>query len=423
MANEDRVKNFFPGPSALPVEVLHKAAKEMLNYKGLGYGVMEMSHRSKEFQNICAEAEQDIRDLMVIPDNYKIMFLQGGCTGMFAAVALNFLPEGKSADYIITGTWSDKAAIEAEKYGKVNRVLPKATKYTSIPPKSEWKHDKDAAYVYYCSNETVGEVYPISKSKPICSSQLYTLTHHNTLVCQLYSPGSMSIAMDIVFLIPAILISYSYCNNRNRVQRNSRDQRCPSHLRHVINIMTKEFNVTKFACIVGGAQKLLGPAGVTIVIARDDMLGKEKKECPTIWNFKKQAELKSALNTPPCYSIYIMGLVLKWMKAEGGVKVFEERNSRKAELFYKSMERSNGFYEAIIDPEARSRVNIPFRVGKGDAALEKKFVQEAKSQGLDGLAGHRSVGGCRASMYNAVTYDDVRVLTNFMREFQLTNQN
>lgn len=366
MANDERVINFFPGPSAIPVEVLHKAAKEMLNYQGLGYGVMEMSHRSKAFETICSEAEQNIRDMMEIPDNYKVLFLQGGCTGMFAAVALNFLPEGKSADYLVTGTWSDKAAIEAEKYGKVNRVFPKTSKYTTIPPKKDWKHDTDAAYVYYCSNETVGGIefneIPETNGVP--------------LICDMSS-----------------------------------------------NIMTRQFDVTKFACIVGGAQKLLGPAGVTIVIVRDDMLGNERKECPTIWNFKKQAVMESRLNTPPCYSIYIMGLVLKWMKSEGGVKVFEERNARKAKLFYDTMQRSNGFYEAVIDPIARSRVNIPFRVGKGDSNLEKKFVEESKKQGLDGLAGHRSVGGCRASMYNAVTYDDVKTLVTFMKEFQLTNQN
>eukprot|EP00112_Aurelia_sp_Birch-Aquarium-sp1_P018820 Seg455.6 transcript_id=Seg455.6/GoldUCD/mRNA.D3Y31 product="Phosphoserine aminotransferase" protein_id=Seg455.6/GoldUCD/D3Y31 len=366
MANEDRIINFFPGPSALPTEVLHTAAKEMLNYQGLGYGVMEMSHRSKAFVKICSDAEQDVRELMSIPDNYKILFLQGGCTGMFAAVALNFLGEGKSADYLVTGTWSDKAAIEAEKYGKVNRVLPKQEKYTTIPPTSEWKHDKDAAYVYYCSNETVGgiEFTDIPETNGI------------PLICDMSS-----------------------------------------------NIMTKKFDVTKFACIVAGAQKLLGPAGVTIVIVREDMIGKERKECPTIWNFKKQAAMESRLNTPPCYSIYITGLVLKWMKKEGGVQAFEERNARKSKLFYDTMERSKGFYHAVIEPIARSRVNIPFRVGHGDEVLEKEFVEAAKKQGLDGLAGHRSVGGCRASMYNTLTYEDVEKLTKFMQDFQLTHQN
>ncbi|XP_065063757.1 phosphoserine aminotransferase-like [Rhopilema esculentum] len=366
MSNEERVINFFPGPSALPAEVLQTAAKEMLNYKGLGYGVMEMSHRSKEFVQICDNAEQDIRDLMSIPDNYKIMFLQGGCTGMFAAVALNFLEEGKSADYLVTGTWSDKAVIEAEKYGKVNRIFPKQSKYTTIPPKSEWKFNKDASYVYYCSNETIGgiEFHDIPETNGV------------PLICDMSS-----------------------------------------------NIMTRKFDVTKFACIVAGAQKLLGPAGVAIVIVREDMLGKERKECPTIWNFKKQVAMESRLNTPPCYSIYITGLVLNWMKRQGGVQTFEERNARKAKLFYDTMENSKSFYSAIIDPCARSRVNIPFRVGQGDENLESKFVAEAKSQGLDGLAGHRSVGGCRASIYNTLTYEDVERLTGFMKEFQLTNQN
>jgi len=366
MASEERVINFFPGPSALPAEVLQTAAKEMLNYQGLGYGVMEMSHRSKAFVKICTDTEQSIRDLMSIPDNYKVLFLQGGCTGMFAAVALNFLPVGKSADYMVTGTWSDKAVIEAEKYGKVNRVFPKQQKYTTIPPKSEWKFDKDAAYVYYCSNETVGGIefseIPETNGVP--------------LICDMSS-----------------------------------------------NIMTRKFDVTKFACIVAGAQKLLGPAGVTIIIVREDMLGNERKECPTIWNFKKQAQMESRLNTPPCYSIYITGLVLAWMKNHGGIGFFEERNDRKSKLFYDTMEKSNGFYDAVIEPGARSRVNIPFRVGKGDDALEAKFVEEARKQGLDGLAGHRSVGGCRASIYNTLTYEDVEMLTNFMKNFQLTHQN
>jgi len=368
MATEDRVINFFPGPSALPVEVLNQAAKEMLNYKNIGYGVMEMSHRSTEFVNICREAESDLRSLMTIPDNYKILFLQGGCTGMFAAVPLNLLSVNGKADYLVTGTWSEKAAKEAEKYGTVNLVTPKPDKYLGVPSKDEWKFSDDADYVYYCSNETIGGVefhsIPDVNGKP--------------LVCDMSS-----------------------------------------------NIMTREFDVTKFVCIVAGAQKLLGPAGVTMVIIRDDMLGKERKECPTIWNFKKQVELESRLNTPPCYSIYITGLVFKWMLKSGGVSHFEKRNIEKSKLFYETMENSKSFYAAVINKDSQSRVNIPFRVGgeKGNEELEKEFVKEAKKIGLDGLNGHRSVGGCRASMYNAITLGDVQKLCKFMHDFQMEHQN
>lgn len=368
MNSEDRVVNFFPGPSALPTEVLQQAAKEMFNYKGIGYGVMEMSHRSKEFVNICQEAEFDLRKLMDIPDEYKILFLQGGCTGMFAAVPLNLLSVSGKADYIVTGTWSEKAALEATKYGEVNWVVPKPDKYLGVPPVNEWKLSEDADYVYYCSNETVGGVefnfIPDTKGKP--------------LVCDMSS-----------------------------------------------NIMTREFDITKFDCIVAGAQKLLGPAGVTMVIIRESFLGRERVECPTIWNFKKQAELESRLNTPPCYSIYITGLVFKWMLKVGGVKYFQEENIKKSKLLYKTMEDSKGFYTAVINKDSQSRVNIPFRVGgpRGDDVIEKKFVQEAKNMGLDGLSGHRSVGGCRVSMYNVITLEDVQQLCAFMESFQLQNQN
>lgn len=368
MPSEGRVVNFFPGPSALPEEVLHQAAKEMLDYKGLGLGVMEMSHRSKEFVNICTEAEKDLRSLMNIPDNYKVLFLQGGCTGMFAAVPLNFLSVNGKADYIVTGTWSEKAGKEAQKYGNVNWALPKVDKYLGVPPVEKWNLSDDADYVYYCSNETVGGVefnfIPEVNGRP--------------LICDMSS-----------------------------------------------NVMTREFDVTKFACIVAGAQKLLGPAGVTMVIVREDMLGKERKECPTIWNFKKQAELESRLNTPPAYSIYITGMVLRYMLKEGGVKFFEERNIRKSKLLYDTMAQSKGFYNAVINKDSQSRVNIPFRVGgpKGDERVEKKFVEEAKLKGLVGLNGHRSVGGCRASIYNIITLEDVEKLCTFMKEFQMQNQN
>lgn len=365
MASEDRILNFFPGPSALPEEVLLQAQKEMLNYNGIGYGVMEMSHRSKAFTAINETAEQNCRQLMNIPNNYEVMFLQGGCCGMFSAVPLNLLKEGGSADYVVTGTWSDKAAKEAAKFGKVNLVVPKPDKYIEVPDQSTWNLSDDADYVFYCSNETIGGVefdFIPQTDKPI--------------VCDMSS-----------------------------------------------NIMTREFDVTKFACIIAGAQKLLGPAGVTMIIIRKDMLSADvrRKECPEVWNFQNQAKMKSVYNTPPCYSIYIMGLVFNWMVARGGVAHFEKQNAVKAQLFYETMNNSNGFYSAIVKEGSRSRVNIPFHVGGEDAVMEKKFVEEALALGMDGLAGHRSVGGCRASFYNAIQLEDVVKLCAFMDGFMKRN--
>lgn len=364
--NTERVANFLAGPSSMPVDVLQQAANEMLNYRKLGYGVMEMSHRSKEFANICSEAEADMRTLMKIPKEYKILFLQGGCTGMFAAVALNFL-KGK-ADYICTGTWSEKAAKEAEKYGKVHYVVPKPDKYLGVPSLDQWKMSDDADYVYFCYNETVGGV------------------------------------------------EFDFIPETNGV---------PLIVDMSSNVMTRTIDVTKFSCVIAGAQKNLGPAGVTMVIVHEDMLGKEQKICPTIWNFKKQVDMESRLNTPPCYSIYITGLMFKWVLKNGGIEYFHELNTKKSQLLYGTIEDSRGFYKAVINKGSQSRVNVPFRVGGpyGDEAAEKKFVEEAKSNGLHGLSGHRSVGGCRASMYNAVTLEQVQSLCDFMKQFQLQNQN
>jgi len=362
----ERVANFLAGPSSLPAEVLQQAADEMLNYKKCGYGVMEMSHRSKEFANICSEAEADLRTLMNIPNDYKILFMQGGCTGMFAAVALNFL-KGK-ADYICTGTWSEKAAKEAEKYGKVHYVVPKPEKYLGVPSADQFNLSGDADYVYFCYNETVGGV------------------------------------------------EFNFIPETNGI---------PLVVDMSSNILTRKIDITKFACIIAGAQKNVGPAGVTMVIVREDMLGREHKICPTIWNFKKQAEMESRLNTPPCYSIYITGLMFKWVLKNGGVDHFHELNTQKSQLIYETIETSKGFYKAVINKDSQSRVNVPFRVGGpyGDDVVEKKFVEEAKKNGLHGLSGHRSVGGCRASMYNAVTLEQVQKLCNFMKKFQMENQN
>ncbi|XP_002158901.3 probable phosphoserine aminotransferase isoform X1 [Hydra vulgaris] len=368
MSFQERVVNFFPGPSALPIEVLQQASNEMLNYNGMGYGVMEMSHRSSQFISICNQAEADTRELLNIPENYKILFLQGGCTGMFAAVAMNFLTENGIADYLVTGTWSEKAASEASKYGRVNLVVPKVAKYTGIPPTETWQLSKDADYFYYCSNETIGGIefdfIPETNGKP--------------LVCDMSS-----------------------------------------------NIMTRKLDISKFACIIAGAQKLLGPAGVVLVIVREDLIGKQLKICPSIWNFKEQVELGSSLNTPPCYSIYITGLVLKWMKKLGGLEYFEKQTHEKSQLLYNTIADSKGFYTALVEVKSQSRLNISFRVGgpNGDESVEKSFVQLAKERGLDGLSGHRSVGGCRASIYNTISLADVERLSIFMKEFQHCYQN
>ncbi|XP_053530218.1 phosphoserine aminotransferase [Ictalurus punctatus] len=359
-----KVLNFGAGPAKLPQPVLIQAQRELLDYDGLGISVLEMSHRTSDFSKIINTAETLLRELLNIPDNYKVLFLQGGGTGQFSAVALNLigLKKDRCADYIVTGTWSAKAAKEAEKYGKVNVVHPKVDRYTGIPDSSSWSLNPSASYVYYCCNETVHgiEFNFIPDTKGVI------------LACDMSS-----------------------------------------------NFLSQPVDVSKFGLIFAGAQKNVGCAGVTIVIIREDLLGKALKECPLVFDFKVQAENNSLHNTPPCYSIYIVKLVLEWIKSNGGTDSMDKLSKQKSSLIYDIINSSNGFYSCPIDVGCRSRMNIPFRIGnsEGDEALEKQFLEGASKLGMISLKGHRSVGGIRASLYNAVTLEDTRALAAYMKGF------
>ncbi|KAF4074565.1 hypothetical protein AMELA_G00240830 [Ameiurus melas] len=359
-----KVLNFGAGPAKLPQAVLIQAQRELLDYNGLGISVLEMSHRTSDFSKIINTAETLLRELLNVPDNYKVLFLQGGGTGQFSAVALNLigLKEDRCADYIVTGTWSAKAAKEAEKYGKVNVVHPKVGNYTGIPDSSSWSLNPSASYVYYCCNETVHgiEFNFIPDTKGV------------VLVCDMSS-----------------------------------------------NFLSRPVDVSKFGLIFAGAQKNVGSAGVTIVIVREDLLGKALKECPLVFDFKVQAENNSLHNTPPCYSIYIVKLVLEWIKNNGGADAMDKLSKQKSSLIYDIINSSNGFYSCPIDVGCRSCMNVPFRIGnsEGDEALEKQFLEGASKLRMISLKGHRSVGGIRASLYNAVTLEDAQALAAYMKEF------
>lgn len=366
---EKKTINFGAGPAKLPRAVLLQAQRELLMYNDTGISVLEMSHRSSDFTKILSKTKNLLCELLKIPDNYKVMFLQGGGSGQFSAVPLNLigLKEAKCADYVVTGTWSEKAAKEAEKYGKVNIVHPKLDRYTKIPGPSSWTLNPEASYVYYCCNETVHGV----------EYNFIPETNDVVLVCDMSS-----------------------------------------------NFLSRPVDVSKYGLIFAGAQKNVGCAGVTAVIVREDLLGHALKECPIVLDYAIQAKMDSLYNTPPCYSIYIMGLVLEWIKNNGGSQKMETLNKQKSTLIYDLINASNGFYACPVDEACRSRMNVPFRVGKadGDEALEKNFLEGASQRGMISLKGHRSVGGIRASLYNAVTVEDAEELAAYMREFQQQHQ-
>ncbi|XP_006009879.1 phosphoserine aminotransferase isoform X2 [Latimeria chalumnae] len=330
-----KVINFGAGPAKLPTSVLLEAQEELLDYKGLGISVLEMSHRSSDFTKIVNATESLLRELLNIPENYKVVFLQGGGSGQFSAIPLNLidLKEGRCADYIVTGAWSAKAAKEAEKYGKVNIVAPKLDSYTKIPDPNCWTLNKDASYVYYCANETVHGV----------EFDFIPDTRGVVLVCDMSS-----------------------------------------------NFISKPVDVSKFGVIFAGAQKNVGCAGVTVVIVREDLLGFALKECPTVLDYKIQAGNNSLYHTPPCFSIYIMRLVLEWIKNSGGAEAMEQRSVTKSKIIYDVIDESSGFYVCPVEVKNRSRMNIPFRIGNlnGDDCLEKKFLDEASALGMMSLKGH-----------------------------------
>jgi len=362
MSEINRAHNFNAGPAGLPLEVMQKAQSELLDYKGTGMSIMEMSHRSKEFEAMINEAEADLRELLNVPANYKVIFMQGGATLQFAMIPMNFRAAGASADYIVTGAWSKKAIQEAQKLGATRAAADgKAANYNAVPEKLDL--DPKAAYLYYCANETIHGVEFFKEPVP---------------------PAGVPLICD-----------------------TSSD------------FMSRPFDVTKYAYVYAGAQKNVGPAGVVVGILREDMLERVPANLPAMLDYKVQAEEKSLYNTPPCFSIYMVGLVMKWIKKLGGLPAIEARNKAKAELLYKTIDASGGFYKGHALPESRSRMNVTFRLPNEE--LEDTFAKEAKKLNMIGLKGHRSVGGMRASIYNAVELSDVETLVQFMQEFQKKN--
>ncbi len=354
-----RVFNFSAGPAVLPEAVLAQAAAEMLDYGGTGTSVMEMSHRSKAFIDIHARAESDLRELLSIPQNYKVLFMQGGAAGQFGIIPMNLLNGKTSADYVYTGQWSKKAISEAKKFCKVNVAASSEDQnFTYAPPQAKWKLDPNAAYVHYTSNETIGGV------------------EFNWIP----ETGNVPLVVD-----------------------------ASSH------ILSRPLQVSRFGLIYAGAQKNIGPAGLTIVIVRDDLIGHASSITPEVFNYKVQADADSMINTPPTYAIYIAGLVFEWLKQQGGLAAMEKINIAKSKLVYDYLEQSE-FYQSPVNKEDRSRMNIPFRLRS--ESLDEVFLKEAKAANLIELKGHRSVGGMRASVYNAMPMAGVQALVAFMRDFE-----
>ncbi|MBL8315601.1 MAG: 3-phosphoserine/phosphohydroxythreonine transaminase [Rubrivivax sp.] len=354
-----RVFNFSAGPAALPEPVLRQAAAEMLDWHGSGMSVMEMSHRGKEFIGIAAEAEASLRELLAIPSGYKVLFMQGGAIAENAIVPMNLLRGHAGADYIDTGEWSRKSIKEARKYGAVNVAASAAASgYTTIPPRDTWKLDAQAAYVHICSNETIGGV-----------------EYHFTP-----DVGSVPLVADMSS-----------------------------------SILSRPVDVAKYGLIYGGAQKNIGPAGLTIVIVREDLLGGALPATPSAFDYKTVADNESMYNTPPTYAIYIAGLVFNWIKAQGGLVAMEAHNRVKAALLYDYLD-TTGFYSAPVAKDCRSLMNVPFKLK--DDALDGAFLKGAEARGMVQLKGHRSVGGMRASIYNAMPIEGVQALVAYMKEFE-----
>ena len=358
-----RVYNFSAGPAVLPEEVLRTAAAEMLDYHGCGMSVMEMSHRSKDFQAIIDTAEADFRELLGVPDNYKVLFLQGGGNTQFAMVPMNLMRHGV-ADYIVTGQWAKKAAKEAEMYGKVNVVASSADKtFSYIPDLQNLDIDDDADYVYICQNNTI----------------------YGTTIRELPNTKGKDLVSDVSSMF-----------------------------------LSEPMDVSKYGVLWGGVQKNVGPAGVTIVVIRDDLIREDVLPgTPIMLRYKTHADAKSLYNTPPCYNIYICGLVFKWLKEMGGLSVMKERNEQKAKILYDYLDQSTMF-RGTVAPKDRSLMNIPFITD--DADLDAKFIAEASAAGFKNLKGHRTVGGMRASLYNAMPQEGVVKLVEFMDAFEKNNR-
>lgn len=359
-----RVYNFSAGPAMLPKAVLQRAQREFLDWNGSGMNTMEMSHRGKEFLSIANQAEDDLREVMAIPDNYKVLFLQGGASAQFTAIPMNLLRGKTTADYFNTGQWSKKAIYEAKRYCDVNIVASSEDDgFNSVPDKSTWNLNPDAAYVHYTANETIGGVE----------------------FDEIPDVGNVPLVVDLSS-----------------------------------TILSRPIDVAKFALIYAGAQKNIGPAGLTIVIVRDDLIGNIIKYAPTTFDYKVQADNDSMYNTPPTYALYMAGLVLQWLQDLGGLAGMAKINQRKAEKLYAAIDGSNGFYNNPVNPQYRSWMNVTFTLGNAD--LDPDFLAGAKQAGLLTLKGHRSVGGMRASIYNAMPEEAVDTLITFMQDFATQNK-
>ncbi len=354
-----RVFNFSAGPAVLPEPVLRRAADEMLDWHGSGMSVMEMSHRGKEFISIATKAEADFRTLLKIPANYKVLFLQGGALAMNALIPMNLLGSKTSADYVNTGEWSKKSIQEAQKYCRANVIASSEDKkFSYVPPQSSWIPDPNAAYLHICTNETIGGV------------EYFWVPE----------VGDVPLVADM-----------------------------SSH------ILSRPIDVSKYGVIYGGAQKNIGPAGLTFAIVRDDLLDRALPITPSVFHWKEQAAADSMLNTPPTYGMYIAGLVFEWLLAQGGLVAMEQQNIAKAKLLYDCLDSSD-FYSSPVDPACRSRMNVPFFLR--DESLNEVFLKSAQANGLLQLKGHRVVGGMRASIYNAMPMQGVQALVDFMKEFE-----
>ena len=357
-----RVYNFSAGPSVLPESVLKKAADEMLDYNGSGQSVMEMSHRSKVYDEIIKSCEASLRRVMNIPDNYKVLFLQGGASSQFAMIPLNLMNKNNKADFVITGQWAKKAYAEAARYGTANVVASSADRtFSYIPKLDPSTFDKDADYFHICMNNTI----------------------YGTKFKELPDTGDVPLVADV-----------SSC------------------------ILSEPIDVKKFGVLYAGAQKNMGPAGLTVVIIREDLIGNAMEKTPTMFNYKTHADNDSMFNTPPTYAIYILGLVLEWIEQQGGLEAMKERNEKKAKLLYDYLDQST-FYQCAAAKEDRSLMNVTFRTPSKE--LDALFVSESIKAGMSNLKGHRAVGGIRASIYNAMPLEGVEHLVEFMKAFEETN--
>ncbi|VAW62088.1 Phosphoserine aminotransferase [hydrothermal vent metagenome] len=356
-----RVYNFSAGPAALPEDVLKKAQQEMLDWQGTGMSVMEMSHRGKAYISIAEKAEADLREIMQIPSNYKVLFLQGGASAQFAAVPINLMGSNRKADYILTGQWSKKAIAEAKRYGEINiAASSEDSKFTTVPAQSEWKTNNDAAFLHYTPNETiVGVEFPFVPQTDV------------PLVADMSS-----------------------------------------------TVLSRAIDVSQYGVIYAGAQKNIGPAGLTIVIVREDLMGHSIDGMPTMLDYKTMADNGSMYNTPATFSWYLAGLVFEWLKENGGISAMEETNRRKAGNLYAAIDGSE-FYSNPVDIECRSLMNVPFILANAD--LDATFLEGAAKAGLHTLKGHRSVGGMRASIYNAMPEAGVNALIEYMKDFEKNN--